>query len=112
MLGNESEDGADMSDSNDNSGCNDHSSSPRSAVEIQDWMVTYIAQELGVPQEQVDVSVPFENFGLDSAVAIGMTGDLGEWASCRIDPTLVYDYPTIQDMAEYLAGDTPSSPSD
>jgi len=105
MLGSEYEGGADMRDRSDDTDCNDHSPPHRSAAEIQDWMVTYIARELGIPPEQVDVSVPFEHFALDSATAIGMTGELETWAGCRIDPTVVYDYPTIQDMAQYLAGE-------
>lgn len=74
----------------------------RSSEEIQDWMVTYIAREMGVAPEQVDVSAPFENFALDSATAIGMTGDLESWLGQRIDPTLVYDYPTIEELSKHL----------
>lgn len=61
--------------------------------------------------EQIDVAVPFEHFALDSATAIGMTGDLEAWLGCRIDPTIVYDYPTIQDISDYLAEDGGNGPS-
>ena len=101
-----------MRENDDYSGSNDQAPSRRSAAEIEEWMVTYIAQELGVPPDQIDVTVPFEHFALDSATAIGMTGDLESWANCRIDPTVVYDYPTIQDLAGYLAEEAPSGPSD
>lgn len=87
-----------------------HSGKPagavRSATEIQDWIVSYVARELNVSPEQIDVSVPFEHFALDSATAIGMTGDLESWLGCRVDPTVVYDYPTIQDISKYLAEET------
>lgn len=105
MLGNESEGDADARDRMDRTDCDNNSARRRSAAEIQDWMVSYIGRELGVPPEQVDVSVPFEQFALDSATAIGMTGDLESWLGSRIDPTVVYDYPTIQDMSQYLAGE-------
>lgn len=79
---------------------------PRSAGEIQDWMVSYLARILQRPAEEIDVSAPFEQFAIDSAQAIGMTGDLDEWLAIRIDPMVVYDYPTIESLAEHLAGRT------
>jgi acyl carrier protein len=111
MLGDGFEGGAEMRDCNENNDRHDSSASQPSAAEIQQWMVDYIARELAVPPDQVDVSVPFEHFALDSTTAIGMTGDLESWLGCRIDPTVVYDYPTIQDMAQYLAGESGSGPS-
>ena len=78
--------------------------SPRPAAEeIQDWMVAYLARQMQVPAETIDISAPFEALALDSATAIGMTGDLEQWLGRQIDPTIVYDYPTIEEIAEYLA---------
>jgi len=49
--------------------------------------------------------VPFDDFALDSATAIGMTGELEDWLGKPVDPTLVYDYPTIEQFSKCLAGD-------
>ena len=85
-------------------GGGDLSSTQRpSAEEIQDWMVAYLAQQMQVPADSIDISAPFESLALDSATAIGMTGDLEQWLGRTIDPTVVYDYPTIEEIAEYLA---------
>ncbi|MCC9607071.1 acyl carrier protein [Blastopirellula sp. JC732] len=73
------------------------------AEEIQEWMVAYLARELDTAPQSIDVTAPFESFALDSAAAIGMTGDLEQWLGRRIDPTVVYDYPTIEEFSEYLA---------
>ncbi len=32
-----------------------------------------------------------------------MTGDLEDWLGCELDPTLLYDYPTIDALAWHLA---------
>ena len=77
----------------------------RPPAEIQDWMVTYLARHLNTEPDEIDVKAPFEHFALDSASAIEMTGDLEEWLGQRVDPMLVYDYPTVGDMSEYLGGD-------
>jgi acyl carrier protein len=80
----------------------------RTADEIQEWMVAYIAKELEIAPEEIDVTVPFESFAIDSAVAIGMSGELENWLGKRVDPMLVYDYPTIEEMSGHLAGDAAS----
>ena len=76
----------------------------RTPEEIEQWFVKYIAKQLETAEDRIDVTVPFDDFALDSATAITMTGDLEDWLGQRIDPTLVYDYPTIRDLAKYLSG--------
>jgi acyl carrier protein len=74
-----------------------------SAAEIQSWIAAYLADLLDVDAEDVDVSLPFDRYGLDSSVAIGLTGDLEDWLETRLDPTLLYDYPTVAALAKHLA---------
>ncbi|MEO1133146.1 MAG: acyl carrier protein, partial [Cyanobacteria bacterium J06639_1] len=61
-----------------------------------------LADILDVEPEDVDVTIAFDRFGLDSSAAIGMTGDLEEWLGYDIDATVLYDYPTIQSLSQYL----------
>ncbi len=70
---------------------------------IRDWMVTHLAQHLRVNPAEVDPSCSFARYGLDSAAMIGMTGDLEDWLEYELDPTLLYDYETIEDLSQYLA---------
>ncbi|GET44091.1 acyl carrier protein [Microseira wollei] len=73
------------------------------AAEIQAWIVSYLAQLLEINPDEVDTAIPFDQYGLDSSAAVGMTGDLEDWMGRKIAPTLLYDYPTIQDLAQHLA---------
>jgi acyl carrier protein len=75
----------------------------RSAMEIQTWVVDYLAQLLEVDPADVDVTIPFDRYGLDSAAAVGMTGELADWLDHEIDPTVLYDYPTIESLVQYLS---------
>ena len=77
----------------------------KTAEEIQEWMVNYLANVLEMSTDKIDVTVPFDDFALDSATAIGMTGELEDWLGKPVDPTLVYDYPTIEQFSKCLAGD-------
>jgi acyl carrier protein len=75
----------------------------RTAAEIEDWLVEYLAQELNCRPNEVDVAIPFDRFGLSSSTAVFMTGSLEEWLGKVLDPTLPFDYPTIQALAGHLA---------
>ena len=71
--------------------------------EIQAWLVSYLAKLLENEPDEIDVTIPFDRYGLDSAAAVGMTGDLEEWLGYELDPTLIYDYPTIEALAGHLS---------
>ena len=72
-------------------------------AEIKAWLVSYLAELLEIKPKEVDVTIPFDRYGLDSSVAVGLIGDLEEWLGAELDPTLMYDYPTIKTLAENLA---------
>lgn len=79
------------------------------AAEIQAWIASYLAQLLEVDPDEIDVTIPFDRYGLDSSVAVGMTGDLEDWLKTRLDPTLLYDYPTITSLSQHLAEELSAS---
>lgn len=71
--------------------------------DIQAWIVSYVAQLLNVSEREIDVTISFDRYGLDSLAAIGLSGKLGSWLEYELDPTVLYDYPTIETLTEYLA---------
>ena len=73
------------------------------SVKIREWIVSYMSNLLEIEPDEVDVETTFARYGLDSSAAIVLTGDLGDWLGIQLDPTLVYDYPTIAAIADYLA---------
>ncbi len=74
-----------------------------SVVDIQQWIVSYVAQLLNISEQEIDVTVSFDRYGLDSLAAIGLSGKLASWLSYEFDPTVLYDYPTIETLTQYLA---------
>jgi acyl carrier protein len=75
---------------------------PRSitASELKAWLVSYLAQLLGVDERQVDPAFSFELYGLDSSAAVGLSGDLGLLLGREIDVSIAYDHPTIDALVE------------
>ncbi len=75
--------------------------------EIKAWLASQLAAILNIPPQAIDVRAPFNRYGLVSRDAVGVSGDLEEWLGCRLPATLLYDYPTIEALARYLAAGTP-----
>ena len=73
-----------------------------SKLEIKTWIVDYVAELLEVEPDKIDVTIPFDRYGLDSSAAVGLAGDLEDWLEEELDPTMLYDYPTIESLTQHL----------
>lgn len=73
-----------------------------SKSEIETWIVDYVAELLEVEPDKIDVTIPFDRYGLDSSAAVGLAGDLEDWLDEELDPTMLYDYPTIRSLTQHL----------
>lgn len=71
-------------------------------AEIQAWLIAYLSELLEVEPDAIDVKVTFDRYGLDSSAAVGMSGALEDWLGYELEPTLIYDYPTIETLAANL----------
>lgn len=72
---------------------------------IHTWLITKLAELLFIEPGTIDIYEPFADYGLGSADAVGLSGELGEWLGRDLSPTLVFDYPSIAVLADYLTGD-------
>lgn len=77
--------------------------------EIQNWLIAKLADQLEVAPDQVHPERPLSEFGLDSKDAVNLSGDLEDWLGRTLSPTLLWKYPTIQKLSEYLAQENASS---
>ena len=75
------------------------------ALQIEDWLIGHLADTLKTDKKSIDIRQPFISFGLDSAHAVGLAGDLEEWLERELPPTLIWDYPTIEALARHLASE-------
>lgn len=71
--------------------------------QIEAWLISYLSQTLEIEPNEIDPSGTFNEYGLDSSSAVVLTGDLQEWLGKDLDPTLLFDYPTIVDLAKHLS---------
>jgi acyl transferase domain-containing protein/acyl-CoA synthetase (AMP-forming)/AMP-acid ligase II/acyl carrier protein len=77
---------------------------PPTAAEIEAWLLDRIATRMGVPRSSLDVAAPLVSLGLSSKEAVLLAARLQEWLRRPIPATLIYNYPTIEAVANFLAG--------
>jgi acyl carrier protein len=70
---------------------------------IERWVSDRVAFYLECPVEDVDPAIPLAETGIDSASAVGLCGEVEDYWQIDADPTLVFDYPTIADIAAFIA---------
>jgi len=69
---------------------------------IEHWLSDKLANLLGINSEEIDLEKSIFSYGLDSSVALSVTGELETLVDLELDPTLFWEYPKISELAEYL----------
>jgi len=55
------------------------------------------------PAIAIAADATFAEMGLDSATSAYFIVELEEWLGCELDPELVFEYPTIAELARHIA---------
>jgi 8-amino-7-oxononanoate synthase len=79
------------------------STEPPTEEAIRTWLITNIASVVNMEPASIDVRQTFDNYGLDSLQAVSLSGDLEIWLNREISPTVVWDYPTVEQLARHLS---------
>jgi acyl carrier protein len=69
---------------------------------LREWLIAHLAARVGIAREDVDTSRSFEEYGLDSRVAVQVSGALEKVLERRLSPALLYEYQTIDDLSAHL----------
>jgi acyl carrier protein len=75
----------------------------KSYSQIEGWLVASIAAYAKMDADDIDISLPFADFNLDSSVSISLTCELASWLGIELAPTSLWEYPNIQSLAGALA---------
>jgi acyl-CoA synthetase (AMP-forming)/AMP-acid ligase II/acyl carrier protein len=75
-----------------------------SCEQIQATLTQLLARTVNLSPEEIDPADSFARYGIDSAGAASLTSELSTILGREITLTMIYDYPSIQDLARYLAG--------
>lgn len=75
----------------------------RLARQIEESLLTWLVEKVGVDAAEVDRSRPFAEYGLDSLTAVELSDRLEQMLNVRLTPTIAWNYPTPASLAEHLA---------
>jgi acyl carrier protein len=66
------------------------------------WLTARLASYLEVSAATIEPMVPLAEMGVDSVRALSLVGDVEAHFDIDVDPTLIFDYPTLAHIAEYI----------
>lgn len=79
------------------------SNEPLSEEVIRQWLVKRLARQVKVDPSEIDTAKKFELYGLDSIVAVQVSGDLEKLVEQRLSPALLFEHPSIDELSAHLA---------
>lgn len=71
-------------------------------TEIQEWFKARLIELLEIDPDEIDVKLPFDSYNVDSNMAVSLTSDLEDWLGTDLEPTVLYEYPSIEKISRYL----------
>jgi acyl carrier protein len=87
-----------------------HPSTPSmSAEDIQDWLASQIAEQLGVDPDEIDIRVPFDSYSLDSVQIMSIASLGKQYLGLQLSPLVIWNYPNIDSLSHYLAQELQAS---
>jgi acyl carrier protein len=67
------------------------------------WLTTQLASYLEIPATSINAMVPLAEMGVDSVHALCLVGDVEMRFDIDVDPTMIFDYPTLSRIAEFIS---------
>ncbi|MGW4690240.1 SDR family NAD(P)-dependent oxidoreductase, partial [Streptomyces sp. NPDC004244] len=78
------------------------------AEDIADFLRDSVATALGIRPESVDAGRPLRDLGLDSLKIMSLVAALSQHLERPVPSWVVWQYPTVAGLSEYLAGGDPA----
>lgn len=76
---------------------------PLTEEKLAGWLTEHLARRVDLPVEEIDTGKTFEAYGLDSRVAVQVSGALEKLVERRLSPGLLYEHQTIDALSGHLA---------
>jgi phthiocerol/phenolphthiocerol synthesis type-I polyketide synthase C len=72
-------------------------------AEAVEWLRDWLIREFNLQPEAIDNDRSMISYGLSSIHSVMLVGDLEDELQISFPPTLIWDYVTVNAMAEYLS---------
>lgn len=71
-------------------------------TELRTWLTQRVAEYLGLPAHEIDTGRQLADYGLESVYALALCGDIEDHLDLRVEETIVWDHPTIDELGAHL----------
>ncbi len=68
----------------------------------EEWLKELFSEESRIDQDQLETDVLFQDYGVDSIILAQLLRRINRNLSASLDPSILYEYPTIQSFANWL----------
>ncbi|MEU9300201.1 acyl carrier protein [Streptomyces sp. NPDC048269] len=72
-------------------------------VPPHEWLSARLSLYLRRAPETIDPTVPLAEYGMDSVAALSLCGDLEDEFGLEVEPTLLWDHPTVESLGRHLS---------
>ncbi|WP_276736066.1 non-ribosomal peptide synthetase [Bacillus sp. (in: firmicutes)] len=72
--------------------------------ETQSWLIDLFTEELRIDREDFEIDGLFQDYGVDSIILAQVLQRINRKLEAALDPSILYEYPTIQRFADWLIG--------
>jgi acyl carrier protein len=70
--------------------------------EMLAWLIERVAHYTDQPIDRIPPDDRITTIGLDSIGMVGLSGDIEEYLSKRVNPEWMYDHDTLRELAVFL----------
>ncbi len=77
---------------------------------VRQHSLLFLAKTLHTDPGKIDADADFDRLGLDSVMAVALILDLEEWSGLDLEPSLLFEYPTINELARYVTASASEQP--
>lgn len=75
--------------------------------QMKKWLTRELSQRFNLNESEIDLKKPFSFYGIDSKEALSLAGDIEDALQVKLPPTLLWQYPDIDRLAEFLSSAVP-----
>lgn len=72
-------------------------------AQLETWVTDWIARKANLDVATMHRDKQFTDFGLDSLMAVTLSGELETLLGRTLSPSIAWEYPTIGELSAYLA---------
>lgn len=69
---------------------------------LRPWLAARVATYVQRPVHEIQTHIPLAEYGLTSVYALTLTGDIEDHLGLIVDPTVMWDHPTIDALTVVL----------